>query len=141
MTQLQLKQAGIDRLRDIDAYYVGSQHASIMEAYSGRAAAGATWPLAWTTFQRVHPLEARQLEPRFPTPSLVNQAIVARDDVPPDVVERVAELMAAMHTTEKGRALLARVPITRFERAGDAQYQVVREFIEQYRLAFKTLPE
>ena len=141
MTQLQLKQAGLDPARDIEAYYVGSQHASIMEAYTGRAAAGATWPLAWTTFQRVHPAEARELETRFPTSPMVNQGIVARDDVPPELVARVGELMVAMHTTEKGRALLAQVPITRFERASDAQYQVVREFIEKYKLAFNTAPE
>ena len=141
MTQLQLKQAGVDPARDIDAYHVGSQHASIMEAYSGRAAAGATWPLAWTSFQRLHPLEARQLEARFPTQPLVNQGIVARDDVPPELVARVGELMAAMHTTEKGRALLARVPITRFERAGNAQYQVVRRFIDKYHLTFNSPPE
>lgn len=141
MTQLQLKQAGVDPLQDIEAYYVGSQHASIMEVYTGRAAAGATWPLAWSTFQRLHPAEARELEARFPTAPLVNQGLVARDDVPPELVARVGELMAAMHTTEKGRALLARVPITRFEAAGDAQYQVVRQFIDKYKLAFKTLPE
>ncbi|UUZ50430.1 phosphate/phosphite/phosphonate ABC transporter substrate-binding protein [Massilia sp. B-10] len=33
MTQLQLKQAGIDPARDLQVSYVGSQHASIMEVY------------------------------------------------------------------------------------------------------------
>jgi phosphonate transport system substrate-binding protein len=141
MTQLQLKEAGIDPRTDIEARYLGSQHASIMEVYSGRVTAGATWPLAWVTFQRVHPAEARKLEARFPTAPLVNQGIVARNDVPPELVSRVAELMAAMHKTERGRSLLAQVPIGTFEAAGDAQYRVVSEFIDKYKLAFDALPE
>lgn len=141
MTQLQLKQAGVDPLKDIEANYVGSQHASIMEVASGRSEAAATWPLAWSTFQRVHPKEAAQLEARFPTASLVNQGIVARDDVPPALVARVGELLAAMHQSEKGRALLAQVPIGRFEPAGDAQYEVVGTFMEQYRKAFPQVPD
>ena len=50
---------------------------------------------------------ASQLEVRFPTESLVNQAIVARDDVPPALVQRVGRLLAEMHDTERGRALMA----------------------------------
>jgi phosphonate transport system substrate-binding protein len=136
MTQLQLKEQGIDPVTDIEAVYVGSQHASVMAVFQKDVAAGATWPLAWTTFQRMYPAEARQLEVRFPTASLVNQGIVARDDVPPEVVRRVGELMFAMHGTEKGRALLAKVPITVFEPAGNAQYDVVRTFMDKYRQAF-----
>ncbi len=136
MTQLQLKQNGIDPARDIEASYVGSQHASIMAVYHRTVAAGATWPLAWLTFQRMHPAEARLLEVRFPTGSLVNQGIVARDDVPPELVQKVGQLMVAMSTTDKGRALLAQVPVAGFEAAGDAQYDVVRVFMEQYKRAF-----
>jgi len=136
MTQLQLKQAGVDPAHDIEASYVGSQHASIMAVFQKTVAAGATWPLAWTTFQRMHPAEARQLEARFPTGALVNQGIVARGDVPPDLVRRVGELMVAMKQTEKGRALLAKVPMTEFEAAGPARYDAVRVFMEQYRQAF-----
>ncbi|MES2018251.1 MAG: phosphate/phosphite/phosphonate ABC transporter substrate-binding protein [Pseudomonadota bacterium] len=141
MTQLQLKENGIDPVRDIQASYVGSQHASIMAVYQKSALAGATWPLAWITFQRMHPDEARQLEVRFPTGSLVNQGIVARNDVPPEVVRHVGELMVAMSTTERGRALLAQVPISSFELAGDAQYDVVRTFMEQYQRTFPVAPD
>jgi phosphonate transport system substrate-binding protein len=138
MTQLQLKENGIDPARDVEASYVGSQHASIMQVFTEGAHACATWPLAWSTFQRMHPDEAKQLEIRFPTESLINQGIVARDDVPPELVRRVAQLMADMHNTEQGRALLAQVPITRFEPATDAQYDVVRVFIDKHRQAFPT---
>lgn len=136
MTQLQLKQAGIDLARDLQVDYVGSQHASIMAVYMNSVDAGATWPLAWTTFQRQHPEQAKQLEVRFPTDSLVNQAIVARDDVPPDLVNRVGRLLAELHDSERGRALLAKVPVTRFEPAANADYDSVRVFLDKYRQAF-----
>lgn len=136
MNQLQLKDAGIDPESGIKPSYVGSQHASIMAVHAGSVAAGATWPLAWDAFRRLHPAEARLLEPRFPTPSLVQQGIVARDDVPPELVARVSKLLAAMHDSEKGRALLAAVPLRRFELAGDAQYDVVRTFMARYAQAF-----
>jgi phosphonate transport system substrate-binding protein len=141
MTQLQLKQAGVDPTRDVHVNYVGSQHAAIMEAYMRGADACATWPLAWTTFQRQHPEEAQQLEVRFPTESLINQGIVARDDVPPDLVRRVGHLMAAMQDTEQGRALLAKVPVTRFEPAGANDYDVVRVFLDKHKQAFPADPD
>lgn len=140
MTQLQLKEAGVDPVTGIEASYVGSAHGSIMSVYANSVQAGATWPLAWSTFQRVNPEEAKQLEARFPTAPLINQAIMARDDVPPELVKRVGELMAAMHQTEKGRALLAKVPVASFEPASDAQYDVVRVFMEKYRKAFPQAP-
>jgi phosphonate transport system substrate-binding protein len=141
MTQLQLKQNGLDPAHDIEASYVGSPHASIMEVYQKGAAAGATWPLAWMTFQRMHPDEARQLEVRFPTEPMVNQGIIARDDVPPDLVLRVGRLLAAMSETDKGRALLAQVPVARFDPAGALEYDVVRVFMEQHRRAFPAASE
>ncbi len=136
MNQLQLKEAGIDPVSGIEASFVGSQHASIMAVYSGEAVAGATWPQAWKAFQRLHPDRARLLESRFPTPSLINLGIVARDDVPPELAARVSALFAAMHDSEKGRALLAAVPMRRFEPANDAQYDVVRTFMARYEQAF-----
>jgi phosphonate transport system substrate-binding protein len=141
MTQLQLKEAGIDPARDLHVNYVGSQHAAIMEVYMKGSDACATWPLAWTTFQRQHPDEAAQLEVRFPTESLVNQGIVARDDVPADLVRRLGRLMAEMHDTDKGRALLAKVPMTRFEPAGADDYDVVRVFLDKHKRAFPADPD
>lgn len=141
MTRLQLKDAGVDPERDVEATYVGSQQASIREVASGKVDAGATWPLAWATFQRLHPKEAARLEARFPTEPLVNLAILARDDVPPELVQRVGELMAAMHQSEKGRALLAQVPIGQFDLANDGSYDVVRLFMEKYKRAFPQAPD
>jgi phosphonate transport system substrate-binding protein len=136
MTRLQLRQAGIDPERDIRANYVGSQHASIMQVVSRGAAACATWPMAWITFQRGHPAEASKLEARFPTTALVNQGVVARKDVPPELARKVAGLLATMHETAEGRALLDKVPVERYALAGDREYAVVDQFLATYRAAF-----
>lgn len=141
MTQLQLKQHGIDPASDAVSTYVGSQHSAIMQVATGQADAGATWPLAWTTFQRVQPEQARGLEVRFRTAPLINQGIVARADLPPELVQRVAELMMAMNQDAKGRALLAAVPIVAFEGATDAQYDVVRSFMDEYKKSFPAGPD
>lgn len=141
MTQLQLKEAGIDPDRDAHVSYVGSQHASIMEVFMKGADAGATWPLAWTTFQRQYPEQARQLDVRFPTGSLINQGLVARDDVPPELVRRVGALLAGMHDNARGRALLAQVPIVSIVPASAADYDVVRVFLDKHSKAFPVAPD
>ncbi|MES2323086.1 MAG: phosphate/phosphite/phosphonate ABC transporter substrate-binding protein [Pseudomonadota bacterium] len=136
MTRMQLRENGVDPLRDVSVTYVGSQHASIMEVYTKGAVAGATWPLAWINFQRLNPEESKELEARFPTTSLINQGLVARNDVPPELVRHVAELLQGMDQTPEGRALLKAVPVRRFEPAGTADYEVVHTFMEKYKKAF-----
>ena len=136
MTEYDLKQNGMVLARDVKVSYVGSQHASIMQVYLKGVDAGATWPLAWISFQRLYPREAQALEVRFPTASLINQGVLARDDMPAELVDRVAQLMAELHHSQEGRAMLAKVPVSRFERAGTADYDAVRVFLERYQRAF-----
>jgi phosphonate transport system substrate-binding protein len=136
MTQLALHEQGIDLQRDVDVSYVATQDSSIMQVYLKNAAAGATWPLAWVSFQRLHPAEASEMEVRFPTAPMINQGLVARSDVPPAVVARVADLLAGLHQTEQGRVMLARLPIRQFDKADNASYEVVRDFMLKYRRVF-----
>ena len=69
-------------MRDIENRYVGSQESSIMNAYLGQTAAGATWPPPWRAFQKEHPREAAELKVIWETESLVNNSVMVRDDVP-----------------------------------------------------------
>jgi len=136
MPRMQLREHGVDPLRDVSVTYVGSQHASIMEVYTKGAVACATWPLAWINFQRLNPEESKALEARFPTTSLINQGLAARNDVPPDLVRRVAGLLQGMDQTPEGKKLLKMVPVRRFEPAITADYEVVQTFMEKYKKAF-----
>ncbi len=132
MPQYYLHTHGLDVNKDIENLYVGSQESSIMNVYLGRVAAGATWPVPWLLFQKEHPDKAAQLEAKWQTDPLINNSLVARNDVPPEFVEQVAQLLVTLHENAEGRAILERLPISRFERANDASYDVVRSFLNTF---------
>lgn len=136
MPQYFLLRHGLNVQREVENFYVGSQESSIMNVFLGDVAAAATWPIPWLAFQAEHPEMAAQLEARWVTEPLINNSLMARDDMQPELVQRVANELARLHETESGRALLARLPISRFEQADDARYDVVREFLKHYRVAF-----
>ena len=132
MMQYYLQTHGLDVDHDIESVYVGSQESSIMNVYLGNVAAGATWPIPWLAFQKEHPDMAQKLEVKWQTEPLINNAVVARGDMPPELVKRVADLLTHLHETPQGRAMLERLPLSRFEPADDATYNVVRTFIANY---------
>jgi phosphonate transport system substrate-binding protein len=123
---------GLDANRDVVRLFAGSQESSIMSVYLRSSVAGATWPPPWLAFQKRNPSEAAELEVRWETAPLVNNGLVARDDVPEALVARVAELLFAMHTDDEGRRLLAELPLSRFEPASEASYAPVKAFLEAY---------
>jgi len=132
MPQYYLQTHGLDVNHDIENLYVGSQESSIMNVYLGDVAAGATWPLPWEAFQHEHPDQAQELEVKWETEPLLNNGVVARDDVPEALVRQVAQLLDTLHTTEEGKAILARMPLSRFELADDQRYRVIDDFLRQF---------
>jgi len=127
-----LHQNGLDVEKDIDNRYVGSEESSILSVYLGRAAAGTTWPLAWTRFVREDPAKAAELVVKWQTTTLPNNAWVARDDVPQEVVAKVGRLLAAMDEDAEGRKVLEHMLVSRFEPASDAEYQPVHAFLRKF---------
>lgn len=132
MPQYYLHTHGIDVNRDIENLYVGSQESSIMNVFRGHVAAGATWPLPWLTFNAEHPDQADQLEVKWQTGTLPNNGWVARQDVPPALVNQFAAALFGLKDTTQGRKLLERLPISRFEPATDASYAPVREYLDVF---------
>lgn len=112
--------------------YVGSQESSIMNVLQGNTRAGATWPTPWTGFARENPELAVQLEVLLETTSLVNNAWVALDSLPAELVEQVGQVLFGLHEEEQGREILAALPLERFEAAQNADYDPVREFISEF---------
>lgn len=137
MPQYYLQTHGLDVNRDIENLYVGSQESSIMNVYLGNVAAAATWPLPWEAFQKEQPDKARELAVQWQTEPLINNGVVARDDVPDELAGEVARLLDTLHSSEEGRAILARMPLSRFEPADDARYQVVADFLQQFSRAIR----
>ncbi len=132
MPQYYLHTHGIDVNRDIENLYVGSQESSIMNVLRGHVAAGATWPLPWEAFPKEHADKARELELKWETEPMINNGVVARDDVPEQLAKRVAQLLDTLHTHAEGKAMLARMPLSRFELADDKRYRVIEEFLHQF---------
>lgn len=127
-----LQTHGLDVDRDITPLFSGSQESSIMNVYLKKSLAGATWPPPWQAFTARHPDIAAELEVKWETPSLVNNSLVARDDVPPVLVQKVQSLLVELHSHEEGRRILSALPLAFFEEATDATYQPVRDFMALY---------
>ena len=123
---------GLDVNRDIENLYVGSQESSIKNVYMGNVAAGATWPMPWEAFQKEHPEMARELALKWETEPLINNGIVARDDVPQHLAQQVAQLLDTLHTNEEGKVMLARMPLSRFEFADDKRYRIIDDFLHKF---------
>ena len=141
MPQWLLHNQGIDVMGDIDNRYVGSQESSIMNVYLGQTAAGATWPPPWRAFQKDHPAEAAALQVAWETPPLVNNSVMVRDDVPPAVAAAVRQALLDLAATPQGTAILAGMETARFRPAADADYAVVRSFVENFERRVRKVEE
>lgn len=132
MPQYFLHQHGIDVNRDISNAYVGSQESSIMNVYLGRSAVGATWPPPWRLFQKDHSEEAAQLKVIWETPPLLNNSVMARNDLPDAIVDQTRAALLALAQTAEGQAILAGMSTARFHSADNASYQTVRDYIAAF---------
>jgi phosphonate transport system substrate-binding protein len=129
MPQYFLHQQGLNVNQDITNVYVGSQESSIMNAYLGKSAAGATWPPPWRLFQKDHPTEASQLELIWETPPLMNNSVMARDDIPKALRDKVQTLLVELDETPEGQTILTGMSTARFHLADDASYDKVRDYV------------
>lgn len=123
---------GLNVNQDITRLFSGSQESSIMNVYLRKSAAGATWPPPWQSFVKRNPQITAELEVKWESPPLLNNGLVARDDVAPEVVDKVKTLLLNLHTHEEGRQLLNALPLVRFENATETTYQPVRDFMKKY---------
>lgn len=123
---------GLRVTSEIDNRYVGSQESSIMNVYLRQVAAGATWPPPWRAFVRDHPKEAAELHVIWETPSLLNNSVMVRDDVPTVLRDRLQVLLLSLAESAEGREILEGMQTARFHRADNAFYQPVARFIERF---------
>lgn len=132
MPQWFLQQHGLDVTRDVSNRYVGSQESSILNVYLGQTAAGATWPPPWRAFQKDHPREAAELRVAWETPPLVNNSVMARQDVPEAVVAMVRRTLLELEHSAEGRDILAGMETARFRAASDKDYEAAQRFIAEF---------
>lgn len=141
MPQRYLHDNGISVMTDIENRYVGSQESSIMNVFLNQVAAGATWPPPWRAFQRDHPEEAASLEVIWETPFLLNNSVMARDDVPAAVRDRVGKLLTDLHQDPQNASILSAMETARFHPASDATYDRVREFVARFEADIRPVEE
>lgn len=132
MPQFYLHTHGIDVNKDIENRYVGSQESSILSVVRGHVAAGATWPVPWNGFSAEHPEMASQLEVKWQTEPLQNNAWVVRNDIPPEIANKFKSLLLGLNESDQGRRMLERLPISRFEEATNETYQPVKDFLTKF---------
>ncbi len=132
LPQQYLHDAGLDVGRDVGSLYVGSQESAILSVWSGKVKVAATWPPPWRAFQKSEPEKAAELKVLWRTPSLPNNAVMARDDLPASLVDRIRETLIGMHADAQGQAVLAESQTSRFWPADDATYDKVRTFTQRF---------
>ena len=132
MPQMLMRDRGLDVMREVDHRYVGSQESSMMNVYLKLTEAGATWPTPWRGFQKSHPAEARDLRVLGETPALVNNAVMVRKDLDPDLKARIRAQLIHLHEHEEGRRVLGGMEIRRFHPAKDADYEPVRAYVARF---------
>jgi phosphonate transport system substrate-binding protein len=132
LPQWYLKQHGLDVFKDLGTRYVGSHESAMLNVLQGATALGCTWPPPWRAFQQTRPVEAQQLMPLFQTETLPSVAVMARADVPPDVVAQVRASLLRLNETEAGRHILAKIGIPGFAPADHTTYLPVSDFITRF---------
>ena len=137
MPQLFLQKHGVDVETELNNQYVGTHNSSIMNAYLGQSAVSATWPVAWEAFKLANPKEASELKVLWETPKLIQNAIIARNDVPKETADKVVELLTGLHLTDEGKKLLANIDTTSFEASDDRQFDVVGQFLQEFNAKVK----
>lgn len=132
MPQYFLHSRGIDINREIENRYVGSQESSIMNVFLKNTAAGATWPPPWRAFLKDHPREAAELKVLWETEPLINNSVMVRNDLPPELGEQVSKLLTGLEQSAQGHAILAGMETARFIPASDRDYEVVRAYVARF---------
>ncbi len=132
MPQYYIQQHGLDVMKDIDNRYVGSQESSIMNVFLKHSSASATWPLPWIALSKERPEIAEQLIVKWETDSLPNNGLVAKKDIPVDVINKVSSLLFNLHKSKEGKVILDRMVLSAFEKADNTTYKPVNDFLRTF---------
>jgi len=140
MPQYYLQTHGVDVNMDLDNRYVGSQESSIMNVFLRQTAAASTWPPPWRALSAERPELAEQLEVKWETAPLINNALVVHPQVPAQTVRRVRQLLVELHQHARGQRILAAMELSRFEPASNQTYAVVDDFLHKFSEQVRPLP-
>ncbi len=132
MPQYYLQNHGLDINKEITNIYVGSPESSIMNVYLKNSIAGGAWPPAWRDFQKTHPNESSQMKVIWETESLINNSVMARNDVDINVKNQVSKCLLELDKTPEGKKILKGIEIAYFKLATNKDYNVVQTYTDQF---------
>jgi phosphonate transport system substrate-binding protein len=132
LPMLYLYDHGLDVKQNIQIKYVGSQISSIMNAYTGDAAACGTTVRYWRTWSRDNPDKAKELETLWQTNSLPHNGVIARDDVSPNLAQKVAEALIGMEKDMELDQSQFKIDQAHFEAGDNDTYQPMAIFLKHY---------
>lgn len=132
MPQYFLKNHGVNVMKEVKNIYVGTQESAILNVYLKTSDAGVTWPPPWKAFAAKNPKIADELEIKWRTETLPNNGLVARNDVPPELVEKVKKIFSELNQHPEGKAILKEIGLSHFESANEQTYESVKKFIDTF---------
>lgn len=135
--QKYLHDAGIDVNNDITNIYVGSQESSILNVLVKKSSVGATWPPPWRLFKKDRPRDAAKLKIIWETPYLINNSVMARNDVPLEITKKVSSLLYKLDQSKVGKSVLSAMETNKFYPADDKSYDIVTEYIKLFEKAVR----
>ncbi|MFT5661500.1 MAG: phosphonate transport system substrate-binding protein [Sulfurimonas sp.] len=132
MPQWYMHENGLDINHDITNSYVGSQESSILNVFLGKSAAASTWPPPWRAFIKERPEIAEQVEIKWETSHLPNNGLIVREDVPADLLKNISKIIFSLHESKKGKEILSKMELSKYEKAQDSTYDSVRLFLKRF---------
>lgn len=132
MPQYFMYKNGLNVMKSAKNIYVGSQESSIFNALLKETDAACTWPPPWIAFTKKYPEKAAELEVRWQTPSLVNNALIIKSELSEQLRTEILGVLLKLNETEEGLKILSRMELTRFEGADEKTYKPVEEFIKKF---------
>jgi len=132
MTKYYLQTHGLDVNKDIKRIYSNSLESSILNVYLGRCSAAGSALNTWKSFCVQEPVFADKLKIQWETPSTLNIAILARNDIKKELLDKISTILFTLQNTSEGRKILDSIPLSNFEEANLNTYKPVSEFLKKY---------
>lgn len=141
LPKLWLARQGLNPEQELDNRYVGSQESTLLNVYAREVAVAVTWRPPWRAFLRSHPDKAAELEVIWETPSLINNSLMIRNDLPLELADALRTQLLGMCSDPAASAVLVSIGVRCFNPADDQRYRDTLEpFLQEYQQKVGPLP-
>lgn len=121
--------------------YVGSPFSSILNVYTGDAAACGSSIRHWRNWSQENPDKAEELETLWLTDALPHNGVIARDDVPARLAQQVAAVLIGMDKDKGLDQSRFKADQAHFEAGSNDTYQPMAAFLKRYDEAIGLPPQ